>query len=226
MGELDVGLSGWDLGPTEHDAQVQLAGLWGRGAFTLGGHQMCLLGWEMMPPDWEVNDSRAIWNRPSIDFLAVNSDGELAAIELKMRPGGPVSQARSCAQVTALALALSASATSDKVQRAYLAARGGVLGRQGLGASDDAFDHASAALGVAVGPGVLSRPVRRIVAVVRQGSRPYQEVWTDTDIDSVLAQSVATNSLRMRRRLQAARSLPNATVVSQCEVYVVSNGHA
>ena len=67
---------------TEWELQELLTPLWMERGIDLAGEQLVLVAWEVMLPSWKINDPSETW-LPSIDFVALDSDARLVAIELK-----------------------------------------------------------------------------------------------------------------------------------------------
>lgn len=67
----------------EGELQIRLAALWTKNGLTIGNQRLFLLGWELMPKTWRINDGGREWWHPSIDFVFMNERCDLYAVEIK-----------------------------------------------------------------------------------------------------------------------------------------------
>lgn len=70
---------------TEWQLQSLSTQRWVREGVDLDGERLLLFAWEVMTPSWQINDAQRYWNEPSIDFLCLDEQGRLVAIELKRK---------------------------------------------------------------------------------------------------------------------------------------------
>lgn len=103
---------------TEWELQVRLEESWSHGGIPLGTETLLLVGREVMT-DWSRNDSRKVWNKPSVDFLALDRRGRLVVIELKNRIDSRTQALRAALQVTAMALALAATVSWERLEQVH-----------------------------------------------------------------------------------------------------------
>lgn len=114
---------------TEHQLQKWLTSHWLLEGIPLADGTATLIAWEVMLPDWRINDARLGFGQPAIDFLAIDHAGGLVAIELKLRVGGPRNALRAACQVSHLAQETDRSKTSERLRSAHEACFGGAHGR-------------------------------------------------------------------------------------------------
>lgn len=130
----------------------------------LAAETLLLVGREVMT-DWERNDSRVAWNNPSVDFLAIDSQGRLVAIELKNRLDTRRQVLLAAVQVTAMALALGSTVSWAKLEetrhRLYQGSSQGDLS-QACGFTFGASTRP---------PGHDFRPIRRLLAATSDRAR-------------------------------------------------------
>ena len=67
---------------TEWQMSKKLASKWAKTGFTIGRQKLLLVSWEVMTPSWKFNTAADGWE-PSIDFLFLDSQMGLWAMELK-----------------------------------------------------------------------------------------------------------------------------------------------
>lgn len=101
---------------TEWELQACLEEAWSRTGVRLGAETLLLAGREVMT-DWTRNDSRVSWNKPSIDFVALDGRGRLVAIELKNRLDTRGQTIAAAVQATSMALALAPTASWNNLER-------------------------------------------------------------------------------------------------------------
>lgn len=186
-------------GVTEWDLQAELQARWVQGGCLIGDERLMLVGREVMT-NWARNDSGAQWNRPSTDFIALDSLGHLVVIEVKPRISTMSQAVRAAAQVTAMALTLGTSVSWNHVQSSYCSL--GVGRERGF-----AEAWRSYAGRPALSEGHDFTPVRRVLA-----SPAIKEQWT---LALELADAMPTDLVnrlppsqhRLRKRLAEAASL-------------------
>ena len=67
---------------TEWELQIALTRRWAGEGANVAGRRHMLVAWEVMAPSYEINDYRR-FGEPAIDFLLVDEDGQLRAVEVK-----------------------------------------------------------------------------------------------------------------------------------------------
>ncbi|WP_143340399.1 hypothetical protein [Demequina sp. NBRC 110057] len=196
---------------TEWDLQADLTRAATSAPISVAGMEARITGWEVMAPSWRVNDSRAYWGEPAVDFLGVVEAGRLAAIEIKPASRGRVATAQAAAQALASALALGHSVTREKVEYVYRAARAGALGRAALAQNAPISQViASVAAGVDIDE-LVRRPLLPIVAIHGWSAAEPRSMSLD-EIQRDLSRSSSAASGRLARRLDdAMRQAGDAT---------------
>jgi hypothetical protein len=114
---------------TEWDLQYLLTTRWAAEGLRINGSHHCLVAWEVMFPSWRINDSRAYWAEPSIDFLVADESFNLTVVELKRNIAGIKPCWLALSQVTHRAAELLRSITLQKIENAYLSCWSGGHGR-------------------------------------------------------------------------------------------------
>lgn len=112
------------LDVTEWELQAKLEQRWTRAGVPLAAETLLLVGREVMT-DWKQNDSRVVWNKPSVDFLAIDNQGRLVAIELKNRLDTRRAALLAAVQVTAMALGLGSTVSWAKLEETRYRLSGG-----------------------------------------------------------------------------------------------------
>lgn len=112
----------------EWDLQDWLTTQWSEGVL-LDGERYFLAAWEVMFPSWQINDESKKWNEPSIDFLLLDRQGGLIALELKRMVTAPRDAWSVLCQVTHRAQQMRTSYSYDRLEEAYAAAFSGDHGR-------------------------------------------------------------------------------------------------
>jgi hypothetical protein len=113
----------------EHQLQTQLTARWIDSGVQIGSESFTLVAWEVMLPSWRVNDAQPGFGQPAIDFLGVDGDGGLMAIELKMRIGGLKATLRAACQVSHTAALIDQTKSRQNVEQAHLGCFSGNHGR-------------------------------------------------------------------------------------------------
>jgi hypothetical protein len=196
----DVAGPGTSKLPTEWVLQEELTSAWYvSGGLDTGGERFFLAGWEVMD-NWRVNDAHRHWNRPSIDFLFVDSTGQLVAGELKRVIAAPRECWSALCQVTHRAHLLASSFTLEGLESVYARCRSGEHGR-GKQATPTRVAEAWSryfgqdALNIRLGVG----PVRRVVLAFEFGPN-----WADIlEQFNVQDLRVTVAQLRKAYRLEA-----------------------
>jgi hypothetical protein len=193
---------------TEWQLQKELTVAWaGRGGMSLAGEWFSLLAWEVMLPSWRINDARGHWSEPSIDFLALDRDGHLVAVELKVGLRGITSVMETAMQVTATAVMLARTGTEERIRSA--------LNDLGTGSGDrgtrppyligrDLWSTHQQLHGLDRPCSRLTAGVGRVVAVRDPGPRVAQRIeqYPDPRDESAFAAAVGDpRATRLRRRL-------------------------
>jgi len=109
--------------------QEVLTARWLRDGIVLGHERLMLVAWEVMVPSWDINDAAVRWNEPSIDFLALDQRGRLAAIELKVSVSGRKPAWAVLCQVTHRAVRIGRTFTRERLEDAHASCLSGAHGR-------------------------------------------------------------------------------------------------
>lgn len=115
---------------TEHELQRVLTRTWSDVGVVIDGERSMLVAWEVMPEVWGINDASGYWASVSIDFLAIDKDGRVAAIEVK--PGklrGTKTAWGALCQVTHRAILIARNATLDDIAHVHDVCGAGADGR-------------------------------------------------------------------------------------------------
>lgn len=115
--------------PTEHHLQKLLTARWLSAGIPIGEEVLTLVAWEVMLPSWRINDAHRGFGQPAVDFLGVDSQGGLVAIELKRRIGGEKAALRAACQVSHQVALIDQSKSLDCLAQAHEACFSGQDGR-------------------------------------------------------------------------------------------------
>lgn len=181
---------------TEWDVQTALTESWVRNGLYLRGERLFLVAWEVMT-DWRINDAFRHFNRPSIDFLFLDRQGGMVALELKRAISTPKDSWSALCQVTHRAVGLSQTFSLCNLDGAHRACYSGAHGRVQVASSPIPVVEAHQQffrLDRCVAP---SRRIRRAVAAGQ-----YGRSWS-----SVLEQFNAAPVRSIREHMQARYSL-------------------
>jgi hypothetical protein len=184
---------------TEWELQTRLEQRWMSTGVPLAAETLLLVGREVMT-DWKQNDSQGAWNKPSVDFVAIDSQGRLVAIEIKNRLDTRRQALLATVQVTAMALALGSTVSWAKLEETRHRLAGG-------SSKGDLAEAWSSTFGASDRPSRHDfRPIRRLLAATSDrareaaaqefGSATPDELVELADLDG--AQHLAD---RLRRRL-------------------------
>jgi hypothetical protein len=181
---------------TEWELQVRLEQLWAQDGIRLGGETLLLAGREVMT-DWAKNDSRKAWNKPSVDFVALDRQGRLVVIELKNRIDTRRQAFESVLQVTAMALTLGQSVSWESLERTHGRLLDGTLGGDLSSAWQATYANPVPAAGHSFAP------VRRVLAAtsLRAAALIAGELGSATAAELVTL-SANTGSARLINRLE------------------------
>ncbi|MFW5471059.1 hypothetical protein ACOCJ4_13560 [Knoellia sp. CPCC 206435] len=72
----------------EHQVQKHLAQLWVDEGADIGRERLFLAAWEVMD-SYRINSAQQGFGRPAVDFLLLDSQGRMVALELKMTVRSP-----------------------------------------------------------------------------------------------------------------------------------------
>lgn len=155
----------------EWELQEQLVERWITSGIPLAsGERLLMAAWEVMD-NWEINDSRKEWNRPSIDFVGLDIEGRMAAIELKNpHVTAPALAWTQLCQVTVRAVTMARTYRPGRLRHANDECLGGEHGRvdASLRALDERFE---ALFQSPLRLAETALPVRRIIAAPVFGPR-------------------------------------------------------
>jgi hypothetical protein len=151
----------------EFRLQKALTSIWAAQGLTVGGERLYLAAWEVMT-DWRINDAARHWNRPSVDFVCLDSAGRLVLIELKRTVSTP-RQAWSVLCQVNRAVELARSYTPLALDDAHRACRSGRHGRVAEHAVEPVVSAHARFFGLEVRSQLSGRPVRRAVAATMFG---------------------------------------------------------
>ena len=188
---------------TEWELQACLEQQWLRSGVQLGAETLLLVGREVMT-DWEQNDARVAWNKPSVDFLALDDNGRLVAIELKNTLNTRRQILLAAVQVTAMALALGSTASWARLEEAHHRLPGGNRPRLGR-AWDVMFPESPRPTGHGFSP------LRRLLVArsTRAGEKATHEFGSAAPDELVgLAERAGAQRLAVRLRGQLNDPIP------------------
>lgn len=155
----------------EWAAQVALTRQWVDSGVVIGGDLHLLAAWEVMFPSWRINDAAKHWTEPSVDFVAVDRDGGLVAMELKPRVPGRKPAWRVLCQVTHRALLMARSFSPSKLDGAHEACWTGAHGRVSGMSGDSLETRHQALFGLREPVPLGGRPVGRAVVAASFGPK-------------------------------------------------------
>lgn len=156
----------------EWSLQKALTRTWAPHGVKVGGECLYLAAWEVMT-DWRINDASRHWDRPSIDFVCLDSVGRLVLIELKIAVTTPRQAWSALCQVTHRAVELARSYTPDVLDGAHRACRSGEHGRMSKQAVEPVGTGHARFFALNAPVELPGRPVRRVVAATTFG-----RAWT------------------------------------------------
>ncbi len=100
----------------------------GRQGAVIAGERFFLAAWEVMD-NYRINSAQQGFGRPAIDFLLLDSQGRMVALELKMTVRSPRDSWSVLCQVTHRAQRLAEEFTPVLLEAAYRACHSGAYGR-------------------------------------------------------------------------------------------------
>lgn len=201
---------------TEWELQARLEEAWSRAGIRLRAETLLLVGREVMT-DWAQNDAQASWNKPSIDFLALDDHGRLVVIELKNRLDTRRQALAAAVQVTSMALALAPTASWANLEQVRRRLLGGLL----EGDLADAWTSTFATPTPGDGHGFV--PVRRLLAArsLRAADAAAQE-FGNAEPAALVALADGLKGGRLANRLRTRLDKP--TLLLPLEFLAVGDG--
>jgi hypothetical protein len=160
---------------TEHQLQKRLTRTWAQDGVQVDGKLHFLAAWEVMD-DYRINSAQLGFGRPAIDFLLLDDQGLLTAVELKMSIRTRRDSWAALCQVTRRSALLAQTFTASYLAGAHEACYSGRHGRlePRARADDLSLAHARFFGRVPIEP-IVGLPVRRVVAAPEFG-KPWEAV--------------------------------------------------
>lgn len=115
-------------GLTEHQLQAHLTREWVTNGVAIAEERFLLAAWEVMD-NYAINSAQQGFGRPAIDFVFLDSQWRMVALELKMGVRFPRDSWAVLCQVTHRAQRLAKEFTPVRLESAYRACRSGAYGR-------------------------------------------------------------------------------------------------
>jgi len=159
----------------EWQLQGALTEQWLRTGIPLAQGAVFLATWKVKFPSWRINDASSFSTEPSIDFLGIDGDGKLVAVELKVTVPGRLPAWRALCQVTHRAALVAETFSIDALEQAYSASRHGKRVHMANRETPSVKSAASDFFGWHVSPNLDA--VRRVVAATRFGPQWPQVLY-------------------------------------------------
>lgn len=104
--------------------------MWVGDGAVIAGERLFLVAWEVMD-NYRIHSAQQGFGRPAIDFVLVDAEGRMVAVELKMSVRSPRESWSVLCQVTHRAQPLAEEFTPVLLESAYRACYSGAYGRMG-----------------------------------------------------------------------------------------------